>query len=63
MAKQCPFFKEECKGMDCQIFHPKVKDCSIAVIIYNIYKLNNSMEKTRLQLSDIERRMNESQSR
>ena len=43
---QCPFYKEECITSACAMYDPRLDNCAVQVIAYNLYKLDMTLKQT-----------------
>ena len=46
----CPFLSGPCQTVRCQIYDPKLNNCTIKVLAYNLYRLSE-VESQRLMQS------------
>ena len=44
VIKKCPFFKEDCLRDECKLYHTKIRECSITMLPFNTFKMNNLLE-------------------
>lgn len=44
--KTCPFFQDLCKQEQCALFDPRLDNCGINLVIYNLFKLDRSMTQS-----------------
>ena len=44
-SHQCPFYKEECITSACAMYDPRLDNCAVQVIAYNLYKLDMSLKQ------------------
>jgi hypothetical protein len=48
--KQCPFFKAQCLQDNCAVYDSKLNNCSIPVLMMNLYKVEQAVLKVVAEL-------------
>ena len=56
MSKLCPLLNKECVKNECELY-TKANACSLTMLPYNIYKLNNLMSELNDNISILEAKL------
>jgi hypothetical protein len=49
--KYCPFLKQSCINEDCELYIFKLGHCSLNILPFNLYQVNNTIEKAVRKIS------------
>jgi hypothetical protein len=49
--KYCPFLDKDCIHDDCELYSTILGHCSLNVLTYNVFKLNQAIEKASREIT------------